>query len=185
MCTRLLGGHRHDRKGEDLWWQCFRLFALAILFHSILFLVQLFYSIQFCWLLPFYFYCILSYQGPRRGRGWGGLSPPPHFFENYKELLRKKYFQPPHFESLVSSPTFKVAPRALPILFYRRIFVYIFCLISIRALVSYWEIQWSALNNDRVLKDKFCQKILSPIYQMHFAQRVFKNSNFYSKCMAH
>ena len=42
---------------------------------------------------------------------------------------------------------------------YRRIFVYIFCLISIRALVSYWEIQWSAVNNDRVLKDKFCQKI--------------------------
>ena len=41
----------------------------------------------------------------------------------------------------------------------RRIFVYIFRLISIRALVSYWEIEWSAVNNDRVLKDKFCQKI--------------------------
>ena len=41
----------------------------------------------------------------------------------------------------------------------RRFFVYIFCLISIRGLVSYWEIQWSAVNNDRVLKDKFCQKI--------------------------
>ena len=42
---------------------------------------------------------------------------------------------------------------------YRRIFVYLFCLISIRALVSNWEIQWSALNNDRVLKNKFYQKI--------------------------
>ena len=42
---------------------------------------------------------------------------------------------------------------------YRRIFVYIFCLINIRALVSYGEIQWSAINNNRVLKDKLCQKI--------------------------
>ena len=41
----------------------------------------------------------------------------------------------------------------------RRIFVYMFCLISIRALVSYWAIQWSAVNNDRALKDKFCQNI--------------------------
>ena len=56
----------------------------------------------------------VSKQGPRRGRGWGGFSPPPpHFFENYKELLRKKCFQPPHFESLVSPPTFKIALRAL------------------------------------------------------------------------
>ena len=32
-----------------------------------------------------------------RGGGGGGLQPipPPHFFENYKELLRKKCFQPP------------------------------------------------------------------------------------------
>ena len=50
----------------------------------------------------------------RGGGGAGGAeAPPPHFFENYKELLRKKFFQPPHFESLVSLPTFKVAPRAL------------------------------------------------------------------------
>ena len=56
------------------------------------------------------------YQGPRRGRGRGGLQPPPpHFFGNFKELLRKGCFQPPHFESLVSPPTFKVAPRALRI----------------------------------------------------------------------
>ena len=37
--------------------------------------------------------------------------------------------------------------------------LFTFCFISIRDLVSYWEIQWSAVNNDRVLKDKFCQKI--------------------------
>ena len=55
------------------------------------------------------------FQGPRRGRGWGGFSPPPPptFFGNCKELLRKRCFQPPHFESLFSPPTFKVAPRAL------------------------------------------------------------------------
>ena len=46
---------------------------------------------------------IISVQGPRRGRGWGGLQP-PHFFGNFKELLRKRCFQPPHFESLFSPP---------------------------------------------------------------------------------
>ena len=62
--------------------------------------------------------------GPAEGEGLGGLQlaqpPPPHFFENYKELLRKKCFQPlppppPHtnFESLVSPSSFKIAPRAL------------------------------------------------------------------------
>ena len=55
---------------------------------------------------------LLSYSGPAEGEGLGGLQP-PHFFENYKELLRKKCFQPPHFELLVSPPTFKVAARAL------------------------------------------------------------------------
>ena len=34
-----------------------------------------------------------------------------------------------------------------------------FCFISIRALVSYWAIKWSAVNNDRALKDKLCQNI--------------------------
>ena len=39
-------------------------------------------------------------QGPRRGRGWGDFSPPPPththtFFGNFKELLRKRCFQPP------------------------------------------------------------------------------------------
>ena len=57
------------------------------------------------------------WSGPVEGEGLGGgrfsPPPPPHFFENYKELLRKKCFQPPHFGSLVSPPTFKVAPRAL------------------------------------------------------------------------
>ena len=38
-----------------------------------------------------------------RARGGGGAKT-PHFFENYKELLRKKCFQPPHFGSLVSPP---------------------------------------------------------------------------------
>ena len=37
--------------------------------------------------------------------------------------------------------------------------LFTFCFLSIRALVSYWKIWWAALNNDRVLKDKFCQKI--------------------------
>ena len=32
--------------------------------------------------------------------------------------------------------------------------------ISIPSLVSYWAVKWSVVNNDRVLKDKFCQKIL-------------------------
>ena len=56
----------------------------------------------------------------RGGGGAGGASaPPPHFFGNFKELLRKRCFQPPHFESLGSPPppppppTFKVARRAL------------------------------------------------------------------------
>ena len=51
--------------------------------------------------------------GPAEGEGLGGLQPPPHFFGNFKELLRKRCFQPLHFESLFSPPTFKVAPRAL------------------------------------------------------------------------
>ena len=51
----------------------------------------------------------------RGGGGAGGLQP-RRFFENYKELLRKSVFSPPpHFESLFSPPTFKVALRALSI----------------------------------------------------------------------
>ena len=41
--------------------------------------------------------------GPALGKGQGGLQP-PHFFGNFKELLRTRCFQPPHFESLVSPP---------------------------------------------------------------------------------
>ena len=53
-------------------------------------------------------------SGPAEGEGLGGIQPPPpHVFGNFKELLRKRCFQPPHFESLFSPPTFKVAPRAL------------------------------------------------------------------------
>ena len=33
------------------------------------------------------------------------------------------------------------------------------CFISTRALVYYWAIKWSAVNSDRDLKGKFCQKI--------------------------
>ena len=29
------------------------------------------------------------------GRQWGALAPPLYFFKNYKELLRKRCFQPP------------------------------------------------------------------------------------------
>ena len=47
-----------------------------------------------------------------RARGGGGVKP-PHFFGIFKELLRKRCFQPPHFESLFSPPTFKVALWAL------------------------------------------------------------------------
>ena len=54
-------------------------------------------------------------QGPRRGRGRGASAP--HFYGNFKELLRKRCFQPPHFESLFSPLIFKVAPRALLALF--------------------------------------------------------------------
>ena len=41
--------------------------------------------------------------GPGEGPGGGGLQP-PHFFGNFKQLLRKLCFQPPHFESLFSPP---------------------------------------------------------------------------------
>ena len=51
--------------------------------------------------------------GPAEVGVAGEASSPPHFFGNFKELLRKRCFQPPHFESLVRSPTFKVVPRAL------------------------------------------------------------------------
>ena len=53
------------------------------------------------------------------------------------------------------------------------------------SLVSYWEIQWSAVNNDRVLKDKFCQKIWVQYIKCILHNACLKNSNFYSKCMAH
>ena len=57
---------------------------------------------------------LLKISGPAEGEGQGVLQP-PHFFRNFKELLRKICFQPPDFESLFSPPTFKVAPRALDI----------------------------------------------------------------------
>ena len=49
---------------------------------------------------------ITSEQGPWRGRGRGGFSPPPppHFFRNFKELLRNRIFQPPHFQSSSAGP---------------------------------------------------------------------------------
>ena len=50
--------------------------------------------------------------GPAEGEGLGGLQPHPTFLKII-ELLRKKCFQPPQFESLVSPHTFKVAPQAL------------------------------------------------------------------------
>ena len=53
------------------------------------------------------------YNRARGGGGAGEGLQPPHFFGNFKELLRKRCFQPPHFKSLFSPPTFKVAPRAL------------------------------------------------------------------------
>ena len=54
----------------------------------------------------------VSRHRARGGRGAEGASapPPPHFFGNFKELLRKRCFQPPtsgHFESLVSPPHFR------------------------------------------------------------------------------
>ena len=55
--------------------------------------------------------CVCGGGGDERGEGGGRLQP-PHFLKNYKELLRKRCFQPPHFEPLVSL-TFKVAPRSL------------------------------------------------------------------------
>ena len=62
----------------------------------------------------FFYLQVRPYAGPAEGEGLGGLQPPPpHFFGNFKELLRKRCFQPPHCESLFSPPTFKVALRAL------------------------------------------------------------------------
>ena len=54
--------------------------------------------------------------GPAEGGGWGTCPPPPpNFFENYKELLRKSVFgsplcvtsQSPHFESSSAVPILK------------------------------------------------------------------------------
>ena len=61
----------------------------------------------------------LSYSSTCRARGeggagGGGFTPPPphtHFFENYIELLRKRCFQPPHFESLASPPPSPLPPH--------------------------------------------------------------------------
>ena len=53
-------------------------------------------------------------QGRWKGRGWGAYSP--HFFENYKELLRKSAFSShPALRVTDQAPltTFKVAPRPL------------------------------------------------------------------------
>ena len=58
------------------------------------------------------------------GAGGGGLQP-PIFFGNFKELLRKRCFQPPHFESLISPPTFKVAPRAVSLVVFRKSGLYL------------------------------------------------------------
>ena len=44
------------------------------------------------------------------GAGGGGLHPPPHFFGNFKELLRKRCFQPPHFQSSSAGPESVVWP---------------------------------------------------------------------------
>ena len=59
---------------------------------------------------------LTKFQGPRRGRGWGGFSLPT-FLKIIKSYWGRSVFSPPppppHFESLVSPPTFKVAPRAL------------------------------------------------------------------------
>ena len=42
--------------------------------------------------------------GPVMGGGGGRGASAPNFFVNFKDLLRKRCFQPPHFESLVSPP---------------------------------------------------------------------------------
>ena len=55
---------------------------------------------------PCMMYNVASRARGGGGAGGGGASA-PHFFENYKELLRKKCLQPPHFESLVSPPLSK------------------------------------------------------------------------------
>ena len=60
---------------------------------------------------------VVGFSWPAEGERLGvGASAHPHplpLFENCKELLRKRCFQPRHFESLVSLPIFKVAPRSL------------------------------------------------------------------------
>ena len=38
----------------------------------------------------------MANSGPAEGEGLGGGLQPPHFFGNFKELLRKRCFQPPH-----------------------------------------------------------------------------------------
>ena len=47
---------------------------------------------------------IILYQNHGGGGAGGASAPSPHFFGNFKELLRKKVFSAPHFESLVSPP---------------------------------------------------------------------------------
>ena len=43
-----------------------------------------------------------------RGGGAAGegasVPPPPHIFKKLKKVTEKEWFQPPHFESLVSPP---------------------------------------------------------------------------------
>ena len=49
----------------------------------------------------------------RGGGGAGGGSAPPLLWKFYRVTEKKVFSAPPHFESLFSPPTFKVAPRAL------------------------------------------------------------------------
>ena len=49
------------------------------------------------------------------GRGAEAHSP-PNFFGNFKELLRKRCFQPPHFETLFTPPPSHAGPAGKEVL---------------------------------------------------------------------
>ena len=42
--------------------------------------------------------------GGAAGKGASAPPPPPHIFKKLKKVTEKEWFQPPHFESLVSPP---------------------------------------------------------------------------------
>ena len=97
------------------WFPCLMLLNIHVRLHPPLFKFPI---IEVYWVISLVT-TICHPTGPAEGEGLEGLEglQPPHFFENYKELLRKKCFQPPppHFESLVTPPPHFQSSSAGPV----------------------------------------------------------------------